>query len=262
MTGHLDANHLMGTTAYADDGDKIGEVDTVYVDDDSKEPKFVLVNTGLFGMRSSFVPLEGASLDGDALRLPYSKDKVQDAPNMEADGDLAPDEEQELFRYYGMDVSQTAMTDQPTGAPTGTPEHDTPGRDTEGRDTDDAMTRSEEELHVGTTQHETGRVRLRKHVTTEHVTKTVPVQREEVRVEREPITASNRDAATDGPELTEDEHEVVLHEEEPVVEKRTVPKERVQLDKETHTDQEQVEEDVAREEIDITDPEDARNHGR
>ena len=99
--------------------------------------------------------------------------------------------------------------------------------------TDDAMTRSEEELRVGTTERETGRVRLRKYVVEDEVTETVPVRREEVRVEREPITDANATTRLDGPAISEEEHEVVLHEEEVVVEKRAVPKERVRLEKDS-----------------------------
>jgi uncharacterized protein (TIGR02271 family) len=115
------------------------------------------------------------------------------------------------------------------------------------------MTRSEEELRVGTTQRERGRVRLRKYVTTEQVQQTVPVQRERVRVEREPITNANWDAATSGLEISEEEHEVILREDEPVVEKRVVPRERVRLDKDTVTDQEQVTEELRKEQIDVDD---------
>jgi uncharacterized protein (TIGR02271 family) len=97
------------------------------------------------------------------------------------------------------------------------------------------MTRSEEELRVGTAERERGWVRLRKYVTTEQVQQTVPVRRERVRVEREPISDANLDAATSGPELSEAEHEVILREEEPVVEKRVVPRERVRLGKDTVT---------------------------
>ena len=111
------------------------------------------------------------------------------------------------------------------------------------------MTRSEEELRVGTRQRESGRVRLRKYVVTEQVTRTVPVQREEVRVEREPITDENRDQALDGPEISEEEHEVVLHEEEPVIEKRTVPKERVRLDTDVVQDEREVSDEVRKEQI-------------
>jgi uncharacterized protein (TIGR02271 family) len=115
------------------------------------------------------------------------------------------------------------------------------------------MTRSEEELRVGTAQRERGRVRLRKYVTTEHVQQTVPVQRERVRVEREPITDANVDAATSGPDISEEEHEVILREEEPVVEKRVVPKERVRLDKDTVTGEERVAEPVRKEQIEVQD---------
>jgi uncharacterized protein (TIGR02271 family) len=112
------------------------------------------------------------------------------------------------------------------------------------------MTRSEERLRVGTEKQETGRARLRKYVTTENVTQTVPVEREEVRLEREPITDVNRAQAMSGPDLSEDEHEVTLHEERPVVEKETVPVERVRLEKDTVTDDVTVEEEVRKENID------------
>jgi uncharacterized protein (TIGR02271 family) len=113
------------------------------------------------------------------------------------------------------------------------------------------MTRSEEELRVGTASRERGRVRLRKYVVTEEVQQTVPVQREEVRVEREPITDANIDRATDGPAISEEEHEMVLHEEEVVTEKRAVPKERVRLEKDTVTDEQQVSDEVRKERIDV-----------
>ncbi len=120
------------------------------------------------------------------------------------------------------------------------------------------MTRSEEELAVGKTTHETGRARLGKYVVTEHVQTTVPVQREEVRIEREPVTDANVGDATDGPAISEEEHEVVLHEEQPVVEKRVVPKERVRLDKETVTDEQQVTEEVRKEQIEMEGEDPAR----
>jgi uncharacterized protein (TIGR02271 family) len=125
------------------------------------------------------------------------------------------------------------------------------GNDVSGPETDDAMTRSEEELRVGTTRRETGTARLRKYVVTENVTETVPVQREEVRIEREPITDANADDAMDGPSISEEEHEVVLHAEEPVVEKRAVPKERVRLDKDTVKEEQTVSDEVRQERIDV-----------
>jgi uncharacterized protein (TIGR02271 family) len=111
------------------------------------------------------------------------------------------------------------------------------------------MTRSEEQLRVGTQQVEAGRARLRKYVVTENVTQTVPVSHEEVRVEREPITDANRGASYDGPAISEEEHEVVLHAEQPVVEKEAVPVERVKLDTETVREEQTVSDEVRKEQI-------------
>ncbi|MDQ3527132.1 MAG: YsnF/AvaK domain-containing protein, partial [Actinomycetota bacterium] len=122
-------------------------------------------------------------------------------------------------------------------------------QDVSGRNTDDAMTRSEEQLKVGTESRESGKARLRKYVVTENVTQTVPVSHEEVRVEREPITDENRDQAMAGGDITDEEHEVTLHEERPVVDKEAVPVERVRMDTENVTEEQQVSEEVRKEEI-------------
>jgi uncharacterized protein (TIGR02271 family) len=236
-----------GATMVDRDGDRIGQIESIYVDDETGEPEWALVNTGFFGTRSTFVPIAQASGSGDQVQVPFEKQRVKDAPNMDPDGHLSEAEEQELWRHYGLDYGQGYATET-----TGTYEgRDSVGRDTSGPTTDDAMTRSEEELRVGTTQRERGRARLRKYVVTEEQQVTVPVSREEVRVEREPITDANLDAATSGPAISEEEHEVVLHEEQPVVEKRAVPKERVRLDTETVTDERQVSEEVRKEQIEV-----------
>jgi uncharacterized protein (TIGR02271 family) len=120
------------------------------------------------------------------------------------------------------------------------------------------MTRSEERLSVGTERVATGRARLRKYIVTEQQTATVPVSREEVRLEREPITDANIGNALDGPALSEEEHEVVLTEERPVVAKETVPVERVRLDKEVVTEQHTVTENVSKEEIGLEGDTDSR----
>ena len=125
------------------------------------------------------------------------------------------------------------------------------GRDTSGPTTDEAMTRSEEQLRVGTETQETGRARLRKHVVTEHQQVTVPVTREEVTLEREPISEVNRGEAYDGPAISEEEHEVTLHAERPVVDTEAVAVERVRLGKETVTDRETVGGEVRKEEVEL-----------
>lgn len=114
---------------------------------------------------------------------------------------------------------------------------------------DQAMTRSEEQMHIGVERHESGRARLRKYVVTEEVQQTVPVTHEEVRVVREPITDANRDEALAGPEISEAEHEVTLHAERPVVETETVPVERVRMTTEELTENETVRGQVRKERI-------------
>jgi uncharacterized protein (TIGR02271 family) len=234
-------------------GDKIGSVEEIYLDAETNEPEWALVHTGLFGTKRTFVPLRDASETDGTLTVPYDKAQVKDAPKVEANGQLSQREESDLYSHYGMDYGTGTSGDQWTDTDRDRDVAGTVGHDTSGPTTDDAMTRSEEELQVGTARRETGRARLRKYVVTEEQTRTVPVKREEVRLEREPITDSNRGAALDGPELSEEEHEVVLHAEEPVAEKRVVPKERVRLDKDTEVEEHTISEDVRREEIDVDD---------
>jgi uncharacterized protein (TIGR02271 family) len=244
-----------GRTLVDRDGDRIGTIDAIYLDDQTGQPEWALVNTGLFGTKSSFVPLVQATQTGDDVQVPYDKQLVKDAPRIDPDQHLSEAEEQRLWRHYGLYYD---TTDRAVATGRDATSRGRAGRDVPGPATDDAMTRSEEELRVGTARRERGRVRLRKYVTTEQVQQTVPVRREKARVEREPITDANVDAATHGPELSEAEHEVVLREEEPVVEKRVVPRERVRLDKDTVTGEEQVAEPVRKEQIEVQDEEGAR----
>jgi len=245
-TTNLDA--LIGTDVIGADGDKIGSVGQVYVDPDSGRPNWITVRTGLFGMRESFVPLDTAEQTGDDIRVPYTKDFVKDAPNIDHEGALEEDETDNLYAYY--EGGSGGYVRGTTGRDT---DRTTEGYDTSGPTTDDAMTRSEERLHVGTEKVQTGRARLRKYVVTENQTVTVPVSREEVRLEREPITDANAGDALSGPDISEEEHEVVLTEERPVIAKETVPVERVRLDKETVTENETVTGEVRKEEIELDD---------
>jgi uncharacterized protein (TIGR02271 family) len=229
---------LRGQDLISQDGDKLGTIEEIYLDTDTNQPEWALITTGLFGTKQSFVPIGDARTKGDGLTVPFDKATVKDAPKVDPDGKLSDREEDELYRHYGLDHGNDS---EPVG------------QDTSGPTTDDAMTRSEEELRVGTTEREAGRVRLKKYVVEDEVTQTVPVRREEVRVEREPITDANVSDATAGPEISEEEHEVVLQEEQPVAEKRTVPKERVRLDKDVHTEEREVSDTLRKEQIDVDD---------
>jgi sporulation protein YlmC with PRC-barrel domain len=142
------------------DGDKIGKVDEIYEDTDTGAPEWALVNTGLFGSKSTFVPLRDAMINGDDLRVPYEKAQVKDAPGIDTDGALSHDEERRLYDHYGLDWSTSSSDSQlPEGGATGgasgadyESSRGTVGHDVSGPTTDEAMTRSEEELRVGTTQ--------------------------------------------------------------------------------------------------------------
>ena len=251
-TQNLD--QVIGSEVYGAAGDKIGKIGQVYLDDQSGRPEFVTVNTGFFGSNESFVPVEDATLDGDRLTVPFSKDKVKDAPNVDLEGGhIDESEEQRLYEYYGVgQVSTSGRETAGTDLTSGT------GHDTSGPTTDDAMTRSEERVEVGTATHEAGRARLRKYVTTEMETHTVPVRKERAVVETEPITDANVGQALDGPGISEEEHEVVLHEERPVVSKTTQPVERVRLGTETVTEEQTVTEEVRKEHIEVEGDTDVR----
>jgi uncharacterized protein (TIGR02271 family) len=118
-----------------------------------------------------------------------------------------------------------------------------------------ALTRSEEELDVDTRQVPRGQAGVRKRVVTEQEHRTVPVEREELRVQREPIPAGEgrRDA-----ELSADERTIELREEQPVVDKRVVPKERVRIGKEVVRDQKHVSEPVRKEQVEVEQPDGKR----
>ncbi|GAA3137376.1 PRC and DUF2382 domain-containing protein [Planomonospora alba] len=275
---------VLDQDVYDINGEKIGEVKHVYLDDATGRPTWLCVRSGLLGMRERFVPTQAADVVADHVEVGYAKERVKDAPGVDLgpDGHLPPEEERELYRYYDLDWETSwRQANRPGGdgwahtggerererlgrTDAGLPGHTAgtagadgtawpAGADGTGRPghADDAMTRSEEQLAVGTEEHEAGRARLHKYVVTEERRVDVPVTREEVRVEREPITDANREAALSGPDLRESEHEVTLHEERPVVDKRTVPVERVRLDKQRVADEETVSGQVRKERIDV-----------
>jgi stress response protein YsnF len=245
-----------------DGGEKVGDVGQIYASDTSSEPTWVTVKTGLFGTAESFVPLEGARVQGSDIVVAFDKDTIKNAPRIDADGTLSPEEEQTLFRHYGVgsaggrrDIRDDRVDDSRVGDAR-------VGHDTSGPETDGAMTRSEEQLNVGTTREVTGRAVLRKYVVTEYVTQTIPVRHEEIRLEREDITDSNRgelvgtlsgDAAPAGL-FQDDVYEVVLHKEVPVVQTQVVPVERVRLRKLAVTEQVNVSDDLRKEKIEVDDP--------
>jgi uncharacterized protein (TIGR02271 family) len=266
MWSENEASQAIGKTVYSGEGEKIGKVGQVFLDDQTGRPEFLTVNTGLFGSSESFVPVEGASINGDDISVPYGKETVKDAPQVDADeGHLAESDERRLFEHYGRGYGNGNASGNGNGSPEAwagredagdrdmayAGHQQSAGHDTSGPNTDDAMTRSEERLDVGTTSQAAGRARLRKYVTTENESVTVPVKKEKAVLETEPVTAANVDDATQGPGISEEEHEVVLNEERVVVDKTVEPVERVRLGTETVTEEQTVDDEVRKEHIEV-----------
>lgn len=219
------------------DGSEVGRVGQVYTDNETGQPTWVTVKTGWFGGRESFVPLDAAAINVGTIRVPYDKDTIKGAPHNDAGEPLSANDERELYTYYGLAESGDGdVTDMPD-------EHADRTRGDAGK----YLTRSEEQLHVGTEKVQVGRARLRKVVVTEMQTVTVPVTREEVRLVREPVAPGDSVETSIGEAATD----VVLTEERIVVSKETVPVERVRLATETVTEQREVTETVRKEQIEF-----------
>jgi stress response protein YsnF len=258
MLTEREVSAAVGSTAYDADGGKLGTVEHFFVDDRTGTPSWVAVTTGLFGSRTSLVPVQSGTLAEGRLVLPVTRDAVRSAPEVGDGGHLGPDDEARLRRHYGLEVAGTgepAWTADGTGlTPAGAAPDD--GEETSGRhaapgNADGGMVRSEEQLRVGTEQVAATRVRIVKYVVTEEVQLTVPVRREEIRVEEVPVDAVDEpgeslvQAPADGglPDV------IVLHTERPVVSVEVVPTERVRLRTELVEGQETVTRQVQREQI-------------
>lgn len=267
-------DQLQNSTVFATDGDKIGSVGQVYLDDVTNEPTFVTVKTGLFGARETFVPLQQAQTTADGITVPFEKSFVKDAPNVDADGSLTPEEEQRIYEYYSMEYSAAdydgdvrrddVRTDAGAAGVAGTAgvagvadrrdeavvdgdRRDVADRDRRDVTDADSVVVKDEHLNVGTERRASGRVRLRKQAYTTTETVEVPVTREEVVVERESVDPNSAEARTAG---RDGDVEVTTYEETPVVNK-TVDAEKVSLGKRQVQDTETVTEEVRHEDVKV-----------
>jgi len=247
-------------------GEKSGKVESIFFDTSTNEPAWLAVHRGLFGHHTTLVPIEGAEPSGDVVKVPFDKETIKNAPEVDGDRPIDSKEATQLMEHYGLvaeeprnapaptSTSSTTSTDRATSSAdraTSSTAKSTSARGRGAATAGEAMTRSEEELFVGTETEEIGHVRLRKWIETEPIARTVTVTHEEARIVREPITDENMDQAMSGPELTESEHEVVLHEERPVVEKRVVPKERIRLETEKIAEQQEIRDELRKERVEL-----------
>jgi uncharacterized protein (TIGR02271 family) len=242
-----------GRPVYGSDGSRLGEIEEIFVDDDTEQPEWFALGASFAGTKRVLVPVTGATSYEDGFRVPYSEEQVKATPDVDSD-EISQELETRLYSHYGLEYSERrSQSGLPEG---GTPERAAVGEADVGRaesEPDAAraegeadVVRTEEELAVGKRPVEAGRARLRKWVETEPVSVDVDLQRETARVRREAIDEPVRDV-----ELGEEEVEVPLRGEEPVVEKQAVARERITVEKDVETERETVSDEVRRERVDI-----------
>lgn len=229
----------IGSDVYDSDGDKIGAIDNIFLDDASGQPEWLTVSTGWFGTSTQFVPISGSSRHDGGLKVPYTTDLIKDAPSVDADQHLDAPDERRLYDHYSLDYDATDHEAMYGGRE----------RADEGYEYADAggVTRSEEQLEVDKVERETGGVRLRKYVVEEDVDVTVPVKKQVARIVRTPASGTRSGTISDGDEV----EEVTLSEEEVIVDKQVVDKETVGIETETVTDEREVSDTVRKERVEV-----------
>ena len=235
-------DRFAGYTVYDHTDQKIGKVDDLFVDG-NEHPEYIGVKMGFLGTRSTLIPFQMATVDEEhqAIVVSTDKDTAKNGPTFDDDGEITPEFENQVYSYYGL---QRASTTEESGA------YADYSETTSGTDEDELrVQRTEEELRAGTREREAGALNVRKRVRTDREQISVPTRHEEVSVERVPVEGREASEA----EIGEDEVVMPVTEEEVVVEKRPVAKEEIRVRKDVVEDEEVVEEDVRREEVDVED---------
>jgi PRC-barrel domain/Domain of unknown function (DUF2382) len=213
------AHGWLGRVMVDRDTNKIGEVVDIYLDNETGRPEWAVVRTGLFGMRSTFVPLADAREVGDELQVPHPRLQVKQAPNIEPDGQLSEAEEAELYRHYGLDYDTVTLDNGAPAGQTDKPESNDQAGATATHIPEPASTATggladpggvsqpfvyetpgRPEGGAGTRRRQPGQVRLRRYLVTEVVTETEAGQRHEVWVHSEPVSDAEVDAVHAAPD--------------------------------------------------------------
>lgn len=259
MNNSQDPAQIFGYDVIDSSGNKIGKVDNVWVDDATNELEFAGVKTGWLMGKTHVIPVANAQISDGSIQVPFEQDQVKNAPSFSGDDELSPEQEDEIYSYYGEGRS---TQESPSGLPAGGTGFTSGNADTYATgnatdtdygstdsDNDESMTLHEEELEVGKRQVQTGQVRLRKVVRTEHEEVPVELRREEVEIERVPASGNT----DDGNAFQEQEIDVPVSREEAVVGTQARATEQVRLNKTVSTDTETVGGDVRREEVETDD---------
>ena len=268
-----------GYTVHDNNGEKIGKVDDLFLDEND-QPEYFGVKMGFLGTRSTLIPADITNIDRERgfIEVSQPKSAVKEGPSFDDDRDITPEYENEVRRYYGLEnghsseqrdayggyYSDSERQDSGKVGP-GMREGDTETGEFRGHSADDEgvhqshgsdlededelhVQRTEEELTAGTREREAGKMNVRKRVRTDREQARVPTRHEEVNVERVPVNEERT-----GAEIGEDEVSMPVVEEEAVVGKKAVVKEEVRVRKDVVDDEEVVEEDVRKEEVDVDD---------
>ncbi len=243
---------------YDRDGDKLGKVDDLFLDENDR-PEYIGVKMGLLGLGgSTLLPLEATRVDDERGRIEVQAEKqtVKDAPSYSDNEEITPELERRVYEHYGLTYGEAERGAYDNGDDYES-EAATTGSGRTGSTEDELRVgRTEEELRAGTREREAGSVRVRKRVRTDREQIRVPKRREEVSVERVPVEEGSEVSEA---EIGDDEVRVPVTEEEVVVEKQPVAKEEVRIRKDVVEDEEVVEDEVRKEEIDVDDESERRN---
>jgi len=153
MTGP-NYNNFEGMNLYDNNGEKIGKFQDLYLDDESDQPKWATISSGIFGLKQHYVPLTDVTKHEDGYKTPYAKEAILSAPSIDADEYLAADEEDRLYTHYSINGARDLVGASQTD--------------------DTGMTQSDQASQEDRQQHEPGRMRLRKYVVLEEVEDTEP----------------------------------------------------------------------------------------
>jgi len=219
-------DELRGSSVYDNAGEKIGSVEEIFYDPQTRSPEWLGIGTGFLGTKRVLVPVEGAQATGDGLMVAYSKGHVKAGPDIDED-EISAEHEAELTAHYGMSGSTRSSTVS------------------DGVE-DQAITRSEEELEVGKRSVDAGTARLRKWVETEPVALDVELRREVAHVTRERI-----DEPVGDHEFVEEQVDIPLQAEKPVVQKQAVAKERIGVQKDVATETQTVQDELKKERVEV-----------
>ena len=212
---------------YDANGDHVGEVENLYVDTETHKPTWLHVETGFFGTKYTYIPIESTYADSDKVVTDYKAEFIKEAPHFDENQILSTEEEALLYEYYSLEYKPLTAADADVAD-------------------DNELVRAEEEAAVGTREVNRGTVRLHKYVVTEDVDLTVPVRKEKVRVVRTPV-----DGDVELDDLEETVAEVTVSEEVPVVEKKVVAKEKISLEKDVEVEDATIETTLKKEVVDV-----------